>query len=102
MLYIDNKSEHSLVLLPKNTVNFPTNFTFSLKSQATAQEYSFEKLSDLSGLTDYVAFEIDATSIPDGEYEATCETEKIVARIGTIQHTATAYTKEVKYKCYQY
>ena len=101
MIYISSKSEHSTVILPKNTANSAETYDFVIKSQATAQQYSFTGLTDLSGLTDYLAFEIDSTGIQDGEYEYTCGSiEKGILRVGDIKHTNNTYKTEKKYKYY--
>ena len=100
MIYISTKSEKSLIILPKNTANSAETYDFVIKSQATAQEYSFTGLTDLSGLTDYLAFEIDSTGIQDGEYEYICGIEKGVLRVGKLTHTNSTYKTERKYTYY--
>lgn len=103
MIYVSRKSEHSTVILPKNTANSAETYDFVIKSQATAQEYSFSGLTDLSGLTDYLAFEIDSTGIQDGEYEYSCGIEKGVLRVGKITpKPSESYESERKYQYYQY
>lgn len=103
MIYVSRKSEHSTVILPKNTANSAETYDFVIKSQATAQQYSFTGLTDLSGLTDYLAFEIDSTGIQDGEYEYTCGIEKGVIRVGKITpKPSESYESERKYQYYQY
>lgn len=103
MIYVSSKSEHSTVILPKNTANSAETYDFVIKSQATAQSYSFSGLTDMSGLTDYIVLEIDSTSVPDGEYEYSCGIEKGVIRVGAITpKPSESYEAERKYQYYQY
>lgn len=103
MLYITEKSANTTVILPRNSVESAETYEFALKSQATAQSYSFSGLTDMSGLTDYLVLEIDSTSVPDGEYEYSCGIEKGVIRVGAITpKPSESYEAERKYQYYQY
>ena len=103
MLYITEKSANTTVILPRNSVESAETYEFSLKSQATAQSYSFSGLTDMSGLTDYLVLEIDSTSVPDGEYEYSCGIEKGVIRVGKITpKPSESYESERKYQYYQH
>lgn len=101
MIYIHNTSATTVVIIPKNTANSAETYDFVVKSQGTGQEYAFTGLTDLSGFTDYLVFNIDSTEMAEGEYEYSCGIEKGVLRVGNIPHSVSAYTDDREYIEYQ-
>lgn len=101
MLFIDDKKVENLVKIPKNNYNFLEEYVLRLKSQATNKEYSFE-VEDLSGLTDYYVFNLDFSTVQDGEYEYSVSTDKGLIQIGPRTSSLSAYTINNTYKQYKY
>lgn len=101
MIFIDRKSAKSKLFIPKNTENSSESYDLILKSQGTGKEISFTGLTDSGVSDDYLVFEINTTSIPNGEYEIKCGVEKGLIQVGKISHTSTAYTDTREYIEYQ-
>lgn len=96
VIYITSKSEHTQVIIPRNTEEIAETYDIVLKSH-NGQTYSFTGLTDGGTYRYYMIFDIDTTSIPEGEYELTCGIEKGIVRVGEYTHTESAYTDNRTY-----
>lgn len=67
MILITGNKEKAQVYVPKHWAS-TSALTFELKSRLTNDETTWFT-SDLSAYTDYFFIEIDASNLPDGEYE---------------------------------
>lgn len=104
MIIINEKSQNNVVFVPKFWQPTGASLTFILRSRVTNDEFSFS-VEDLSGLTDYFVFDINAADLSDGEYEYAVhdETEKVstgLLRVGDYEVEKKEYDYRQEYVQY--